>query len=400
MSHQDDLQTDYNAASNEQPSESTDQLILQAAADAIKEDSKVVRGRFSFRRWQTPVSIAAAAVITVSVVTSLEPWQVSVPVTTSIPAKTAELSEPQSDAIHKEVTERLEKPRVRSQNTINDDEVKPSMEIIQAEAELETGAMIAGNDKADFAETKKLETNIVAAMSAPAEVKRNEDSNKQRLLKRQLVAKQQVQKGRHQAMAKAKTSPISLKTTIVYPKPRTLPLFKLLDSKGQPFSNEQLTGKWSVMFFGYTHCPDICPTTIAALARVADKLAPEISKQVQFIFISIDPERDSSALLHDYMSFFRPDFLAATGDEQQLQQLTMSLGAMYMKVPTENGYNMSHSSSLFIINPQGQRHGIISTGTSSTGTSSTGTGSQITGIIDVSSTADDLNAIIGSALEY
>ncbi len=386
MSHQDDLQTDYKAASNEQPSKHTDQLILQAAADAVKQDSKVIQGRFSIRRWQTPVSLAAAAVITVSVVTSLKPWQVSVPVSTSTPSKTEMFSDSQSEKLKFNIIDNFEKSREREDDIVADEELTRVQEspLIQAEP------MVAETYKTDVAEEEIQETEIVAARRAPIEEKRLLGNNKQRLMEQQLIAKQQTQKSSKKARPKAKVSPIALKTTIIYPKPRTLPQFKLVDQKDQPFSNTQLTGKWSVMFFGYTHCPDICPTTITALAKVAEKLTPEIREHVQFVFISIDPERDTADLLADYMAFFRPDFLAATGDEQQLQQLTMSLGAMYMKVPGENSYSMSHSNSLFIINPQGQRHGIITNNI----------GSQNTGIIDVSSTADDLNTIVTSSVEF
>ncbi len=386
MSHQDDLQTDYKAASNELPSEHTDQLILQAAADAVKQDSKVIQGRFSIRRWQTPVSLAAAAVITVSVVTSLKPWQVSVPVSTSTPSKTEVFSDSESDELKFEVTDNFEASREKEHDIVAYKELNR----VQKSPLILAEPMVAVANKTDVAEEEIQETNVVAARSAPIEEKRLLGNNKQRPMERQLVAKQQAQKSSKKARPKAKVSPIALKTTIIYPKPRTLPQFKLVDHKGQPFSNTQLTGKWSVMFFGYTHCPDICPTTITALAKVAEKLAPEIREHVQFVFISIDPERDTADLLADYMAFFRPDFLAATGDEQQLQQLTMSLGAMYMKVPGENSYSMSHSNSLFIINPQGQRHGIITNNT----------GSQNTGIIDVSSTADDLNTIVTSSVEF
>ncbi|MCP4414081.1 MAG: SCO family protein [Gammaproteobacteria bacterium] len=386
MSHQDDLQTDYKAASNEQPSEHTDQLILQAAADAVKEDSKVIQGRFSIRRWQTPVSLAAAAVITVSVVTSLKPWQVSVPVTTSTPSKTEVFSDSKSDELKFETADNFEKSRDREQNIVADKELKR----VKESPLVQTEPMIVETEITDVAEEIIQETEVVAARSAAIEEKRFLGNNKQHLMEQQLVAKQQAQKSKKMALPKAKASPIALKTTFIYPKPRTLPLFKLVDHKGQAFSNTQLTGKWSVMFFGYTHCPDICPTTITALAKVAEKLTPKIRKHVQFVFISIDPERDTTDLLADYMAFFRTDFLAATGDEQQLQQLTMSLGAMYMKVPGENSYSMSHSNSLFIINLQGQRHGIIANNT----------GSQNTGIIDVSSTADDLNTIVTSSVEF
>ena len=75
-----------------------------------------------------------------------------------------------------------------------------------------------------------------------------------------------------------------LLTSIVYPKAKQLPSFELTDQRGQPFTNQQLEGKWTVLFFGYTFCPDICPTTMLALSQVANQLAPEIKNQTQFIF--------------------------------------------------------------------------------------------------------------------
>ena len=172
----------------------------------------------------------------------------------------------------------------------------------------------------------------------------------------------------------------SLITTFVYPEPKSLPEFELMDQYNQPFNNQQLVGKWSVVFFGYTNCPDICPTTLSALTQVANKLQPDILSQVQFIFVSVDPERDTVQHLAEYVPFFHPDFIGVTGEDEQLQILSYSLGAMYMKVDTEDSYQMTHSSTLFIINPQGRRHGIFSNATQ--------------GIIDVKSITSDLDTIV------
>jgi len=117
-----------------------------------------------------------------------------------------------------------------------------------------------------------------------------------------------------------------------------------------------------------------------ALSAVSRKLAPEINNQTQFIFISIDPERDSASKLAEYMDFFNPDFIGLTGTAGQLQKLSQALGAMYMKVPAQQDYLMSHSNSLFVINPQSQRHGIIN---------------QHSGSLDISALASDLQLIIG-----
>lgn len=172
----------------------------------------------------------------------------------------------------------------------------------------------------------------------------------------------------------------TLVSTLVYPKAKLLPNFELIDHNAKSFTNEQLKGKWSVVFFGFTYCPDVCPTTMAALSQIAKKLPIETVNQLQFVFVSVDPERDTPARLAQYIPFYHPDFIALTGDEKQLQQFSLSLGAVYMKVPTEESYTMSHSSTLFIIDPKGQRYGIFSKSNS--------------GAIDVVSITQDLEIII------
>ncbi|PCJ45471.1 MAG: hypothetical protein COA74_15650 [Gammaproteobacteria bacterium] len=170
-------------------------------------------------------------------------------------------------------------------------------------------------------------------------------------------------------------------TTLVYPKAKTLPDFKLTDHLGKPFSNEQFQGKWSVVFFGFTYCPDVCPTTMASLSQVAEALGEEKLKQLQFVFVSVDPERDTIERLAKYIPFYHEDFIAITGDDKDLLPFALSLGAVYMKVPTDDSYTMSHSGRLFIINPKGQRFGIFS--------------KSDTGAIDVESVAQDLGTILG-----
>ncbi|MFT5451525.1 MAG: protein SCO1/2 [Enterobacterales bacterium] len=172
----------------------------------------------------------------------------------------------------------------------------------------------------------------------------------------------------------------TLVTTLVYPKAKLLPNFNLIDHNAKSFTNEQLKNKWSVVFFGFTYCPDVCPTTMAALSQIANKLPPEIMSQLQFVFVSVDPERDTAERLAEYIAFYHSDFIALTGGDEQLQQFSLSLGAVYMKVPTEESYTMSHSSRLFIIDPKGQRYGIFSNSDS--------------GAIDVVAITQDLETII------
>jgi protein SCO1/2 len=171
-----------------------------------------------------------------------------------------------------------------------------------------------------------------------------------------------------------------LVTTLVYPKAKLLPNFDLIDHNAKSFTQQQLKGQWSVVFFGFTYCPDVCPTTLAALSQIANKLSPETMSQLQFVLVSVDPERDTPERLAQYIPFYHPDFIALTGGEKQLQQFSLSLGAVYIKVPTEESYTMSHSSTIFIIDPKGQRYGIFSKSNS--------------GAIDVESITQDLETII------
>jgi len=156
-----------------------------------------------------------------------------------------------------------------------------------------------------------------------------------------------------------KNETVQLTSTSLYPNPKQLDGFKMIDQNGQTFTNANLEGKWSVLFFGYTFCPDICPTTMLALAQVANKLNSEQLKKVQFVFVSVDPERDTVERLAEYIPFYHPDFIAITGDAEQLEAFSLNLGAMYMKLPSEDSYTMSHSGTLFIINPDGQRYGVF-----------------------------------------
>ena len=171
-----------------------------------------------------------------------------------------------------------------------------------------------------------------------------------------------------------------LVTTTIYPIAKLLAEFELLDHHGQLFNNTQLEGKWSIVFFGYTYCPDICPTTLTSLAQVAEKLAPEILQQLQFIFVSVDPQRDQQNRLAEYIPFFHPDFIAITGKDEQLQKFTLDLGVAYMRVATDDSYMMSHSSTVFLINPKAERYGIFSRNYS--------------GAVDIPLVAQDLDSII------
>lgn len=157
--------------------------------------------------------------------------------------------------------------------------------------------------------------------------------------------------------------PIETRQATLLPQLKTLPSFALHDQADQIFDNQRLLGKWTFLNFGYTSCPDVCPTTLAMLASMHHALQERgFSEPYQIVFVSIDPERDSSAQLEKYLRFFDPAFLGATGDQAALQQLTQPLGILYAKVETDNsamGYVMDHTASVLLIDPAGRYHALF-----------------------------------------
>jgi protein SCO1/2 len=145
---------------------------------------------------------------------------------------------------------------------------------------------------------------------------------------------------------------------VLLPDARTLAPFSLTDMNGTPFDLNSLQEKWTFVFFGYTHCPDICPTTLAILKGTATQLqqSPEDYRDARFVFISVDPKRDTLAHLKDYIGYFHPDFLAATGDKAQIDTLARQLGAIYMFDGDTAGddYIVNHSANIALIDPQGR----------------------------------------------
>ncbi len=140
---------------------------------------------------------------------------------------------------------------------------------------------------------------------------------------------------------------------------RPAPPLRLTDHRGRPFILESLRGKLVLLSFGFTHCPNICPTTLGNLAAVYRGLTDEEKKRVQVIFVTIDPERDTAAKLAEYIPFFQPDFLGLTGSPAEIAAATKGFGVFYQKefLPgsdARNSYTMNHSSNTFLIAPDGQ----------------------------------------------
>ena len=156
-----------------------------------------------------------------------------------------------------------------------------------------------------------------------------------------------------------------LQTLLVLPEPRAIPAFTLVDQNGEAFGPERLEGRWSLLFFGFTHCPDICPGTLFDLAQVADGLAAEAgaaADRVQVVFVSVDPERDRPERLREYIAYFDPGFIAVTGPHEQLEPLTRTLGIAYRIEPHASGderYSVDHSASVLLLSPAGDLYGVF-----------------------------------------
>ena len=155
-------------------------------------------------------------------------------------------------------------------------------------------------------------------------------------------------------------SPQQPKEAMIYPKLRALEAFELKVVAEKAFTLENLKGRWSFLFFGYTYCPDICPTTMAALKQMYLLLPPDIQSDTQVVLISVDPERDTPEHLAQYAQAFHPDFIGATGNHNQLSVFTKSFGVVYYKVGDDKeDYLVDHSSKIFLVDPDGLRHAIF-----------------------------------------
>ncbi len=129
--------------------------------------------------------------------------------------------------------------------------------------------------------------------------------------------------------------------------------FELMSAEG-PVRLSDFRGKVVILFFGYTHCPDVCPTTLAKLAKVMEYLDND-AQQVQVLMISVDPDRDSPEVVQSYASHFYPSFIGLTGTPEQIQEVATKYGIYYKKREgtSESGYLVDHTASLILIDPEG-----------------------------------------------
>ncbi len=131
--------------------------------------------------------------------------------------------------------------------------------------------------------------------------------------------------------------------------------FQLVDQDGSPVDQTLLNGKWSLVFFGFTYCPDFCPTTLTALEATRQRLG-DAADDLQIVFISVDPERDTPPALKDYLlsDGFPPNVIGLTGSEAQVADAARAYRAFYEKVGEGEGYTMNHSLTVYLMGPDGR----------------------------------------------
>lgn len=160
-----------------------------------------------------------------------------------------------------------------------------------------------------------------------------------------------------------KTIPTDLEATLL-DRAKPIQPFKLIDHNNKSFDHTRFSSKWSFMFFGYTHCPDVCPTAMQTMKTVWKQL--DVDKQsgsnLQMIFVSVDPERDDLDTLKQYATFYHPDYIGVTGKLDQIDNITRQLGILYgYEEPDEKGnYHVNHSGQIILVDPRGNMRGVFS----------------------------------------
>jgi len=161
---------------------------------------------------------------------------------------------------------------------------------------------------------------------------------------------------------RSQSADLGLATATVLAPTRPLPEFTLTDQAGATFDKSRMRGHWSLVFFGFTHCPDVCPTTLAMLAQAEKKIAAApaaIAPQV--VLVSVDPERDTPEQLATYVKFFSPTFTGVTGPVTSIDAFTRALGIPVARTQLPNGdYTVDHSAAILLVDPEGAMHAVFS----------------------------------------
>lgn len=147
---------------------------------------------------------------------------------------------------------------------------------------------------------------------------------------------------------------------IVFDKPRIFSDFELVDHRGEVFNLARMKDIWTIVFFGFSHCPDICPTTLAILNDTYSKLKDSEKERLQVVMISLDPQRDTVEKLAEYVPYFNQQFTGVTGNQRAIRLLAAELNVAHNPVPLDgDDYTIDHSTHLILINPMGHYHGFF-----------------------------------------
>ena len=139
--------------------------------------------------------------------------------------------------------------------------------------------------------------------------------------------------------------------------PREIQPFHFIDDEGKPFTNVNLKDHWTFLFFGFTNCPSLCPTTMDQLAKLYEELTVEHKAPIpQVVMVSIDPDRDTREKMHAYVKGFNAHFIGVVGSKEQVQQITHQLGIVYMREEgkSKTDYVLDHSGTVILVNPKGR----------------------------------------------
>ncbi len=151
----------------------------------------------------------------------------------------------------------------------------------------------------------------------------------------------------------------------IYPEAKVISDFSLIDQQSRQITKDSFLNHWSLIFVGYTHCPDICPTTMSVMNQVSEFMQEQQIQPPDIVFLSIDPARDTPDTLNSYVAYFNKDFIGLTGSVDAVSQLSKELNAVFRKAPgtsgqiTNDDYLMDHSSALMLVNPEGNLQSIL-----------------------------------------
>jgi protein SCO1/2 len=149
--------------------------------------------------------------------------------------------------------------------------------------------------------------------------------------------------------------PLVLRAGTALPQSRAIPEFSFTDQRGRPFSRASLKGHWTLLFTGFTNCPDVCPTTLALMAELKRDVARD---DLRFLFVSVDPERDTPEAIGRYLAHFDPGFIGATGSREETEKFTAGLGLAQVRNPGVGGeYTVDHSTAFVLLDRDGRLAG-------------------------------------------